>query len=166
MPKTLIFMRHAKSDWSVVGQKDFDRPLNNRGLSDAPRMGRKLQTIGLKPDLILSSPAIRAKNTAEYVAEQLHYPLESIEFNEEIYESSARTLLQIINNIGDKYQTVLLFGHNPTFTYLAEYLTKEDIGNIPTAGAISIHFEFDSWTLVSEGTGKMNWFEYPKKIQD
>ena len=164
MSKTLIFMRHAKSDWSVPGQKDFDRTLNNRGLGDAPRMGRRLLEIGVKPDLVVSSPAIRAKTTAEYVSEQLSYNIDNILYEDEIYESSVRTLLKVVNNLDDKYNCVIIFGHNPTHTYLAEYLTKEAIGNIPTAGAVCISFEFDSWKLVSEATGKMQWFEYPKQL--
>ncbi len=164
MVKTLIFMRHAKSDWSIAGQKDFDRTLNNRGLGDAPRMGRRLLEIGVKPDLVLSSPALRAKTTAEYVSEQLGYDIDTIIYEEEIYESSVRSLLAIVNKLDDKYNSVIIFGHNPTHTYLAEYLTKEAIGNIPTAGAVCIEFELDSWKLVSEATGKMKWFEYPKKL--
>ncbi len=165
MAKTLIFMRHAKSDWSIAGQKDFDRTLNNRGLGDAPRMGRRLLEIGVKPDLVLSSPAIRAKTTAEYVSEQLGYDLDAIVYDKEIYESSVRSLLGVVNHLEDQYNCVIIFGHNPTHTYLAEYLTKEAIGNIPTAGAVCINFEFDSWKLVSEGTGKMRWFEYPKGLE-
>lgn len=156
-------MRHAKSDWSVSGEKDFDRTLNNRGLSDAPRMGRRLFEMGVKPDLIISSPAIRAKMTAESVAEQLNYDIDNIVYESEIYESSVRTLLRVINNLDDQYNCIIIFGHNPTHTYLAEYLTKEAIGNIPTAGAVKIDFDLDSWKLVSEATGKMKWFEYPKK---
>jgi phosphohistidine phosphatase len=166
MAKTLIFMRHAKSDQSIVGLKDFDRPLNNRGLGDAPRMGRRLHEIGVKPDLIISSPALRAQTTAEYVAEQVNYELDAILYDPEVYEASVRSLLVVVNNIPDKYNTVMIFGHNPTHTYLAEYLTKEVIGNIPTAGAVCIDFELDSWKLVSEGTGKMKWFEFPKGIED
>jgi len=164
MGKTLIFMRHAKSDWSVAGQKDFDRTLNNRGLGDAPRMGRRLFELGIKPDLIVSSPAIRAKTTAEYVAEQLHYDIDEIVEDKEVYEASVRSMLAVVNGLDDTKNCILIFGHNPTHTYLSEYLTKEAIGNIPTAGAVCIDFEFDSWSLVSQSTGKMRWFEYPKQL--
>jgi phosphohistidine phosphatase len=164
MGKTLIFMRHAKSDWSIAGQKDFDRTLNNRGLGDAPRMGRRLSEIGIKPDLVISSPAVRAKTTAEYVSEQLKYDIDKIVYDPEVYEASVRSLLVVVNNISDQYNCVIIFGHNPTHTYLAEYITKEAIGNIPTSGAVCIEFEFDSWKLISEGTGKMKWFEYPKGL--
>lgn len=165
MGKTLIFMRHAKSDWSIAGQKDFDRTLNNRGLGDAPRMGRRLLEIGVKPDMVVSSPAVRAKTTAEYVCEQLGYNIDSIVYDDEIYESSVRSLLGIVNKLDDQYNNVIIFGHNPTHTYLAEYLTKEAIGNIPTTGAVCIDFDLDSWQHVSEATGKMRWFEYPKGLE-
>src|SRR3954471_12470366 len=101
MAKKLFLTRHAKSDWSVQGQKDFDRDLNSRGRVDAPRMGKKLDEMGVKPDLIISSPALRAKLTTEFIAEQLRYNDGNIQFNEEVYEASLRTLLSIINNIED-----------------------------------------------------------------
>ena len=166
MAKTLIFMRHSKSDQSIPGLKDFDRPLNNRGLGDAPRMGRRLLEIGVNPDLVISSPALRAKTTAEYVSEQLSYDIDTIVYDDEVYEASVRSLLVVVNAIEDTFNTVIIFGHNPTHTYLAEYLTKEAIGNIPTSGAVCITFEFDSWKLISEGTGKMKWFEYPKGLEE
>ena len=165
MARILYLVRHAKSDWSVPGQSDFDRALNKRGLFDAPLMGKILKELHVKPDLAISSPALRAKTTAEYISEQLEYPLEKISYDEEIYEASPRTLLRLINNLDDKNKSVMLFGHNPTFTYLAEYLSKEQLDNIPTAGAVKLHFEFDSWSLVTEGSAEMIWFEYPKKYK-
>src|SRR5437762_1064955 len=110
MNKTLYLIRHAKSDWSVPGEKDFERTLNSRGYTDAPRIGRELSEKGVKPDLIISSPALRAKLTAEFIAEQIKYDPEQIVFEEEIYESSVRTLLSIINNTDEKYQKIMIFG--------------------------------------------------------
>jgi phosphohistidine phosphatase len=162
--KTLIFMRHAKSDWSMLGQKDFDRDLNSRGNTDAPKMGRKLFEMGVAPDAIYSSPALRAKRTAEYVAEQLKYDPEKIIYIEDIYDASTRSLLQVVNSIDDRYNQIIIFGHNPSFTYLAEAITKEVIGNIPTAGAVCINFQIDSWKEVGEGSGYMKWFVYPKML--
>lgn len=163
MSKQLVLMRHAKSDWSNIGQRDFDRELNPRGNSDAPRMGGRLaQEMNFVPDLVISSPATRAKLTAEYVCEQLKYPEENIHFEEDVYEASLRTLLRITNELDDKLDKVILFGHNPGFTYFAEFLTKKDINNIPTAGAVSIKFEVDSWAMVSEGLGHLDWFIFPK----
>jgi phosphohistidine phosphatase len=165
MVKNLFLIRHAKSDWSVGGQKDFDRELNGRGLNDAPKMGRKLYDIGVKPDLIISSPAQRAKLTAQLIAEQLKYDTDKIAFDPEIYEASVRSLLNVINAIDDRYNNVIIFGHNPTFTYIAESLTKKEIGNIPTCGAVQIEFNIKSWAEVSAGTGNMKSFIYPKGLE-
>jgi phosphohistidine phosphatase len=162
MTKTLLLIRHAKSDWSVQGQKDFDRELNQRGNMDAPRMGSKLFEMGIKPDLVVSSPAQRARSTAEYICEQIKYPLERIDFNEEIYEASVRTLLKVVNELNDIYSTVVIVGHNPGFSYLAENLTGAVIGDLPTCGIIELTFEFDSWALVSQNTAKLKSFIYPK----
>lgn len=165
MARILYLVRHAKSDWSVPGQSDFDRGLNKRGLFDAPMMGKILKELHVNPDLIISSPALRARTTAEYIAEQLGYSLEKIKYDDEIYEASPRTLLRLVNNMDDKFKNVMLFGHNPTFTYLAEFLSKEQIDNIPTSGVVKLHFEYDSWSMVTEGSAEMVWFEYPKKYK-
>jgi phosphohistidine phosphatase len=164
MVKNLFLVRHAKSDWSVPGQKEFDRELNGRGISDAPRMGKKLYEMDVRPELIISSPALRAKLTAEFICEQLRYDTEKIIFNEEIYEASVRSLLAVINDLPDEYNKVMIFGHNPGFTDLAEHLTKTPIGNIPTCGAVSIEFQVDSWKEVSGETSILKWFIYPKKV--
>jgi len=166
MSKSLFLVRHAKSDWSNQGQKDYDRELNGRGLGDAPKMGGRLAEMNVMPDLIISSPAVRAKLTAEYIAEQLQYEVDRIQFDEEIYEASTRSLLSVINGLDDKYNKVMIFGHNPTLTYLTEYLTKSPIGNIPTCGAVEIEFEVDSWKEVTGDVGKLKWFIYPKEGQD
>jgi phosphohistidine phosphatase len=166
MVKNFFLVRHAKSDWSIPGQKDFDRELNPRGTNDAPRMGRKLYELDVKPDLIISSPAARALNTAHFIAEQLRYDTEKIILNEHVYEASVRSLLSVINDIQDDYHRVMIVGHNPTFTYIAEHLTKKNIDNIPTCGVVSIEFQIDSWKEVSGDMGTLKWFIYPKKVLD
>src|SRR6478609_9764143 len=140
MSKRIYFLRHAKSDSSIAGQRDIERELNSRGHNDAPKMGNLLVERGVKPELIIASPSMRTRQTAEYISEQLKYNEDQIEWNEEIYEASARTLLNVITQIDDKYNTVMLIGHNPGFSYIAEYLTKEVLGNIPTCGFVEINF--------------------------
>ncbi len=163
MPKQLVLMRHAKSDWSIPGQRDFDRELNFRGHRDGPTMGARLKAEKqFVPELVVSSPALRAKLTAQYVCEQIGYPEERIVFEEDIYEASVRTLLRVVNSIEDIYSNVIIFGHNPGFSYFSEYLTKEAIGDLPTAAIICIQFEFDAWAMVSEAAGKVRWYIYPK----
>jgi phosphohistidine phosphatase len=163
MSKSLYLVRHAKSDWSIPGRADFDRDLNSRGMMDAPQMGRKLYDMGVLPELIISSPAVRARKTAEFIAEQLKYETEKIDFKEDIYEASLRTMLSIINQFSNSYNNIMLFGHNPGFTYLAEYLTKENLEDIPTCGVVYIDFAVDGWNEISGGSGSMKWLISPKK---
>jgi len=162
--KNLFLVRHAKSDWSVSGQKDIDRELNGRGRSDAPKMGRKLYEMEAKPEIIISSPAARARFTAELISEQLKFDTDKIIYNEDLYEASVRTLLGAINGIEDRYSRVMIFGHNPGLTFLAEALTKKEIGNIPTCGIVHLEFAIGSWQEVSGGTGELKSFIYPKKF--
>ena len=163
MSKSLYLVRHAKSDWSIPGRKDFERDLNGRGMMDAPNMGKKLYELQVKPDLLVSSGAVRAKATAELIGEQLKYEFDKIHFNDEIYEASLRTMLGIINGFDNKVNQIMMFGHNPGMTYLAEYLTTENIGDIPTCGVVAIEFDNDNWAEVSGGTGTLKFFIYPKK---
>lgn len=162
MEKNIYFLRHAKSDWSIPGQKDIDRELNQRGKTDAPKMGRRLLELNVNPQVIYASPAYRTKITAELVAEQIHYNPDDIVCAEELYEASVRSMLNFINALDDKYSRVMLIGHNPTLTYLAESLAKAELGNIPTCGVVNIVFDIDSWQEVSQGIGHLKWFIYPK----
>ncbi len=164
MRYNLYLLRHAKSDWSVSGQKDIDRELNNRGGNDAPRIGRKLYDLGVNPDMIICSPARRTKMTAMYVCEQLHYDMDRIVYNEDIYEASTRTLLHAINGFDRAWSSVMMIGHNPGFTYLAEYLSKRELGNIPTSGVVNLEFEADGWEELSGGAATVKWFIYPKML--
>lgn len=164
MPYNLYLLRHAKSDWSVPGQKDIDRELNSRGLNDAPRIGRRLHDLGVRPERVICSPARRTKMTALYVCEQLHYDQDSIVYSEDIYEASMRTLLSAINGLDDNWRSVMLIGHNPGLTYLAEYMSRQELGNIPTSGVINLEFDVDSWQEVSGGTAILKWFIYPKML--
>jgi phosphohistidine phosphatase len=162
MTKILYLLRHAKSEDSVNGQKDFDRELNQRGYYDAPSMGVRMNELGVNPDMIFCSSAKRASLTGEYICERIKYNLEQIIFDDDLYEASSRTLLTKINTLDDQLKEVLFIGHNPTHTYIAEYLTGKEIGNIPTCGCLKISFEVNSWAEVSKDLGKLDWFIFPK----
>jgi len=164
MAKQLLLVRHGKSDWGNLDLKDFDRPLNKRGKENSPEMAERLLKRGFKFDLIVSSPAKRAKSTAKYFAEA--YQIDSIQYEEAIYEANTRTLLSVINGFNDSADTIIMFGHNPGFTDLANELSDADIYNIPTAGMVLISFPFDSWKMVSKGTGEMVFFDYPKNSDE
>lgn len=160
--KTLILVRHAKSSWKHPDLEDFDRPLNKRGSKDAPKMGRRLAKAGILPDLIISSPARRAYNTAMIIAVEIGYDKE-IQKDKTIYEAATSDLLEVIRAIDDKYKVVMMIGHNPAFTSLSYYLTRHSVTNIPTAGVFTIDFSKDSWADVSQGSGKFISFDYPKR---
>lgn len=140
---------------------DIDRPLNKRGKRDAPFMGKILAEKGIKPDLIISSPAKRAKRTALAIAEEIGYPESKIEYDENIYESSSRELLEIVQSIDEKHNTVMIFGHNPGFTMLHNYLCTHYIDNIPTSGIVGLEFN-SGWNEISKNSATFLFFEYPK----
>lgn len=159
--RTLYLARHAKSSWKDSSLSDFERPLNKRGKNDAPAMGEILKERNVKPDLIISSPAKRAKKTACIIGEKIGYPEDKIVFNKDIYEASSRELLSIIHNLNGNINSVMLFGHNPAFTMLNNILGDKYIDNIPTCGVVALQFE-KSWNELNEKSGKLLFFEYPK----
>lgn len=164
MNKVLLIVRHAQAEQTNNVQKDFSRELTTTGYADASRIGRHLASKKLMPDAVFSSPAHRARTTTQLMTEQLGFNYDLIVFDEEIYEASARKLMQLINSLEETYTQVMIVGHNPHLTYLAEYLTQQEIGNIPTCGVAAIEFVNQPWKEVSNGTGKLAWLEYPEKV--
>ena len=163
--KRLYLVRHAKSSWKDPELDDFDRPLNKRGKRDAPVMGQRLQQRKTEIDLILSSPAKRAQETAKIIAEQIALDPREIHWFESIYTAGSQTLLHLVQKIENAFQNVMLVGHNPGLTTLAERLTGTEIDNIPTCGIAAIDFEVDSWKKIGDAKGKLVFFDYPKKSQ-
>ncbi len=162
--KTVILVRHAKSSWKDSSRKDFDRPLNERGKRDAPLMGEKLKERKILPGLILSSPAKRAKKTAIVIAKAIGYPAKKIRFEDKMYHSGAGALLEMVRAQEDAHETIMLFGHNPDFSDLAEMLLQRKPGySIPTTGVCCIRFPVDSWRKVQQGEGETVFFDYPKR---
>ena len=163
--KTLYLIRHAKSSWKHPELDDFERPLNRRGRSDAPKMGKILREKNILPDTILSSPANRAATTARILAELMDYPFENIHYVDQIYEASVQGLYNIIAGIEEKYVKVMLVGHNPGMTFLANSLANYSITNLPTCGIFAIDLPNHPWKEISEDSGTMQFFEYPKKVK-
>lgn len=161
--KTLYIARHAKSSWKFPDLTDFERPLNKRGKKNAPFMGELLAEKKIKPELIISSPALRAKVTAIAISEKIDYPQEKILFDDEIYEAGLFTLRELISKFSNDYSSIMIFGHNPGFTSLNNYLSNKYIDNIPTCGIVALDLEIDTWADLSERCGKQIFFEYPKK---
>jgi len=161
--KRLTLVRHAKSDWSLAGQADWDRPLNKRGQRDAPEMARRLRSRRLRPDLILSSPAVRAVSTAAVMARELKVPPEQLLQDERLYLATPADLLAVIRERGGEARHVMVFGHNPGMTECANRLSAGDhIDNLPTCGVFTAKFDVASWTEVDWGGGQDAEFDYPK----
>lgn len=163
--KTLFLVRHAKSSWKHPELKDFDRPLNKRGKHDAPFMGKLLLDLGVQPDLMVTSTANRALTTAKVVAKALNYPKGRLLKDPGIYHASEDELLKIVQQIPAKVNSLMLFGHNPGFTWFCNLLSDAELDNIPTTGAVQLSFPVDSWADIGPGIGTLDWFEYPKKHQ-
>src|SRR5687767_8864433 len=167
--KTLYIIRHAKSSWDDQEIRDFDRPLNERGKRDAPRMARRLKEKSVTPDLMLSSPAKRALSTCKRIAEVLKYPEDNIQTDKDLYHASTDGILRIIKSIDDKHNVLLLFGHNPGLTdFVNDFMeTKKNfIDNIPTCGIVCFKIHSDSWKDVKFGEGELVFFDFPKSNDD
>jgi phosphohistidine phosphatase len=160
--KTLILIRHAKSSWDNFDLSDFDRPLNNRGLRDAPRMGKRLKEKDLAPELVISSPANRALTTCTIISETIGFPTERIQKDKAIYHADEDQLLSIVQNLPDFADQVMLYGHNPGFTDFANHLTKSHIDNIPTCGIVACQLNITTWKEVKWGAGKLLFYDFPK----
>jgi len=165
MSKQLLLVRHGKSEWGNAHLPDFDRPLNPRGHRNAPEMASRIAYKDLIPELIVSSPAMRAITTARHFSQVWEIPEDRFQEEEDIYEANTTTLLKVVNGLDNKYDKIALFGHNPGFTDFANYLTNAGIYNIPTCGTVLISFDTDDWKEISHSTGTLVEFDYPKSTE-
>lgn len=155
--KQLFLIRHAKSDWTNPELKDIERYLNERGYSNANMMAAKFN---YKPDLIITSPAVRAISTALIFARNIHYNANNICIKQELYESSVKDYLSIIHSIDNSYNTVLLFAHNPTISNVAQHLTQALPMEMSTCAIAGIRFDVTDWKKAKEGD--LFLFDFPK----
>lgn len=163
--KTLTIVRHAKSSWGHPELSDRERPLNNRGKRDAPIMGQRLADAGIRPSLIASSPAVRAWTTAKVVAEGMSYPIEFLQREIDLYLASLNDLLDVIVAQDDGFQSLMIVGHNPGLTDLANFLSPGLTSNLPTAGIVSVNLDQDDWKLHEQPATELILYDYPKKEQ-
>lgn len=160
--KKLFIVRHAKSSWDDPDLDDFDRPLNKRGKRNAPEIGKRLAMRGVFPDLIITSPAKRAAATARRIAEAIAYPNKKIIKDDSFYHGSIQDVIGVVQKLDDQINSLMIFGHNPGLTDLANYLSGADIYNIPTCGVVEIDFDFNSWKMLGSKEGKLVKFDFPK----
>jgi phosphohistidine phosphatase len=161
--RTLYLLRHAKSSWSDSSLRDFDRPLNDRGRQSAELIGKQLAAEKLIDPLLICSPAVRTRETAEFVLKNANVRAEE-RFDERIYEASLRDLLQVVSEIPDDEQVVIMIGHNPGFEELLAFLTGE-ARHMPTCALAKIKFDIASWRDVNAGKANLEWFITPNDLK-
>lgn len=154
MERFLYLMRHAQSADKQPGQSDKERELTVQGIRDSIKIGGWLRTQKINPDVILSSTAMRAKATSGLLLDTLKLMPEIIQLNDELYDASVRTFLRELTELEDTLNHVICVGHNPTISYLAEYLTKAEIGDLPAGGLVIIQFDILLWHKIGEASGK------------
>jgi len=160
--KTLFLVRHAKSSRDAPDLPDRDRPLNDRGLHEAPEMGRRLAVRKVKPDLILSSPALRALTTAQLVAAEVGYATQDIVADERLYACSAESLLSVVRELDNKLRSVMVFGHNPEMSQLVSGLSDDNL-DMPTCAVAEFLYDSESWGDIGAIAATRLTLDTPKK---
>lgn len=160
--KTLILVRHAKSSWDNSVLTDFERPLNERGKHDAPQMAKKLKQKEIEIDLFISSPAKRAKKTAEIFMHEFNVKEKNLLTIPALYEASVEIFLEVISVIKDKNRTVALFGHNPGITDFINLLECYPVYDMPTCGVFALKIKSKKWKDIKDADKEFLFFDYPK----
>jgi len=161
--KTLLIIRHAKSDQSFFGN-DFERPLNERGKKDAPEMAKRILEKGVRIDAFVASPAKRAKKTAELFCETYKGFSEDIIFITALYHAPADGFYEAIKHLDDLFNTVAIFAHNPGITYFVnDLVTDIRIDNMPTCAVFALQINISNWKDFAKAKKDFLFFDYPKK---
>jgi phosphohistidine phosphatase len=161
--RNICFVRHAKSNWDHPGLADFDRPLDKRGLHDAPMMAKKMKELHLNADFIITSGANRAKSTAEFFKKEFDIPADHFVVNNRIYEAAPETIFSVIRETPDTARFLYVFGHNPTFTWVANSISGVHIDNVPTCGIVHVQAMLTSWSQFKPEYAGFIGFHYPKQ---
>jgi len=162
--KTLYLVRHGKAAVGDSSEPDFDRTLMERGENDMDRVGNWLKELGVKPSLLVSSPAPRALDSAKIIARHLGYRIKSIRTRKSLYDQIEQAVLDVVHGIDDNHGTVMIFGHNPLFSDAARFFTEDLKEDLPTGGIVGIRFEVDRWRDVRGGIGRIVHRIFPKEI--
>ena len=161
--KILTLVRHAKSSWKDSSLSDGERPLNQRGKHDAPMMGERIRDHGIRPSLIISSPAARAWTTARLIAAKISYPTEFLQRENKLYLASLDDLLDVVVAQDDGFNSLLVVGHNPGLTHFANFLSPGLTDNLQTAGVVSVQIDRADWSLHDQPATELLVHDYPKR---
>lgn len=161
--KTLLIVRHAKSSWDSADISDIDRPLNDRGKRDAPAMAQRLIKAGVGIDRFVSSPAKRARQTAEHFAHAYGKKEKAIRQIPELYHASVPTFQQVVGDLDNSDDAVAIFSHNPGITAFVNTLTDEiRVDNMPTCAVFAVKSDAENWAAFLSSGPKLWFFDYPK----
>jgi phosphohistidine phosphatase len=160
--KTILLARHAKSSHSLGISSDFERPLNERGMQDAAEMGKRLFKKKIPIDLFVSSPALRAKTTAEIIADTYERKKKEILLVPSLYQAAPDQFADVIRTLDDQYDHVALFAHNPGITLFAASLTTTQIDHMPTGSVFAVTAPVDSWKDFQKATKSFSFFMRPE----
>lgn len=161
--KRLILIRHSKSSWKDLSLNDFNRPLNGRGKSDGPLMAAYLKNKINKIDYLHSSSSVRTFETSKYFINQIQF--EKVEYDDSLYHCSATSILNIISNYSDDYQSVMIIAHNPGLTNLINKITNFYLDNLPTTGLAEIRFNINSWSDIAFENSNLVDLKFPKQLK-
>jgi len=162
--KTLFIIRHAKSSWDSADISDIDRPLNDRGRRDAPVMAARLIKAGANIDRFVSSPAKRARQTAELFIHAFGRKEKEIKFIEDLYHASLPTFKDVVAALDDKDDAVALFSHNPGITAFVNILSSVRLDNMPTCAVFAVKSPATHWSEFLSASPQFWFFDYPKAV--
>ncbi|MEP7163060.1 MAG: histidine phosphatase family protein [Ferruginibacter sp.] len=163
--KKLYIIRHAKSSWGDFTLPDFERPLNERGKTDAPIMAKRLLAKKIKIDAFVSSPAKRAKKTCKLFCNEYGVKEDKIIFIEKLYLAHAAMFFEVVKEFDNKYDHVAIFAHNPGITDFANRLCKDvHIDEMPTCSVFAVNANIENWNMFKEGEYEFLFFDYPKQV--
>lgn len=162
--KQILIIRHAKSSWAEIGQRDFDRPLNQRGLHDVPDMAKRLLKRNIMVDMFISSAANRALTTARLMMEEMKMSDKKLIVTPELYHAPPSVILSTIQQCDDGLNTIALVCHNPGITLFANMIQGLSIDNVPTCGVLALNTEIKEWKKVLIENMVFDFFDYPKRM--
>ncbi|GAB3496022.1 phosphohistidine phosphatase SixA [Spirosoma knui] len=165
MSITLYIVRHAKAEDRAIFMADHDRELTPEGIMAAARIGRHLHQEGIKPDVLISSTAPRALDTAKVIAEQIGYDVDKIGVDGTLFDGGPKAYLAAVNGVPGTVKTAMIVGHNPDVSYFAEFLTHQSVGSMSKGAVVAVEFEDISWEEVSGRTGRIGFQIAPKQLQ-
>jgi phosphohistidine phosphatase len=160
----LTLVRHAKTEPARAGQEDWDRVLEARGQRDAPEMGQRLKGRHLKPERILSSPAVRAITTATIIARELGVQAGKVHQDERLYLAAPKDMLKVVHELGGNARHLMIVGHNPGITEFGDRLSAErSLDNMPTCAVYTLEFDIGGWADLEWSSGVNADLDYPKR---